>query len=99
MHAGSAYAHERAGTVTESDARAKMMAMTKLLDEAVAKARQLPPESQDALAALLLDEIERDVAWDRRLARSPALLAELAEAARREVAAGAVADGDPSKAG
>jgi hypothetical protein len=73
--------------------------MTKLLDTAVARARELPPESQDALAALLLDEIERDAAWDRRLRQSPALLAELAAAARREVAAGEVSEGDPSDGG
>lgn len=73
--------------------------MTKLLDKAVARARELPPESQDALAALLLDEIERDVAWDQKFGRSQALLTELADAARRDVARGDVSESDPSEAG
>jgi hypothetical protein len=73
--------------------------MTKLLDAAVARARALPAESQDALATLLLDEIERDAAWDARFRRSPTLLAELAAEARREAAAGEVSEGDPSDQG
>lgn len=40
--------------------------MTALLERAVAKARTLPDEQQDAIAALLLDEIEADD-WDRRI--------------------------------
>ena len=40
--------------------------MTALLERAVAKARTLPDDQQDAIAALLLDEIEADD-WDRRI--------------------------------
>lgn len=43
--------------------------MTKLLDEAIARARALPEEDQDALAALLLSLTEADasaVALDQR---------------------------------
>jgi hypothetical protein len=32
--------------------------MTKLLDKAIEKARQLSPERQDLLAAIIMDEIE-----------------------------------------
>lgn len=40
--------------------------MTALLERAVAKARTLPDDQQDAIAALLLEEIEADD-WDRRI--------------------------------
>jgi len=40
--------------------------MTALLERAVAKARTLPDDQQDAIAALLLDEMEADD-WDRRI--------------------------------
>ena len=69
--------------------------MTKLLDRAIAKARELPPDQQDAIAAFLLEEIEGDAAWDRRFAASPALLSDLADAARLEAAAGKVSEDDP----
>lgn len=38
--------------------------MTKLLEEAIRKASELPPEAQDHLGALLLNELEADRAWD-----------------------------------
>lgn len=61
--------------------------MSKLLDVALERLRVLPDEQQEALASILLQEIESEAAWDERFARSPDLLAALAEQARREVAA------------
>lgn len=71
--------------------------MTAILDRAVARARKLRPEQQDALGTLLLEEIEADGAWDDRLAASQELLARLADRALAEVARGEVRDGDPSE--
>ena len=62
--------------------------MSQLLEEAVAEARKLPDADQDALAALILAEIEDDCRWDEAFARSPGKLAALAERAAEPVRAG-----------
>ena len=43
--------------------------MSPLLDQAVAEAGKLPEAEQDAIAALILEEIEDDQRWDEALAR------------------------------
>ena len=58
--------------------------MTKLLDLAVRRARQLPLGEQDAIGALILDEIENEQRWDKALASSRSALAKLAAEARAE---------------
>ena len=62
--------------------------MSSLLDRAVAEARKLPDAEQDAIAALILDEIEDDRRWDESLARSPGKLAALMARAAAQVEAG-----------
>lgn len=62
--------------------------MSALLDQAVAKARSLPDAEQDAIAALILEEIEDDRRWDESFARSPGKLAALAAHAREQVRSG-----------
>jgi hypothetical protein len=58
--------------------------MTTLLEQAVAKARDLPASEQDALANLILEEIEADQKWDQLFARSPDKLRKLADRAWAE---------------
>ena len=70
--------------------------MTTILDRAVSKARKLHPEQQDALGAILLEEMETEAAWDRRFEASQDLLGRLADEALTDVAAGRAHDGDPS---
>lgn len=62
--------------------------MSPLLDRAVAEARKLPDAEQDALAALILDEIEDDRRWDEAFAKSPGKLAALAARAAEQVQSG-----------
>ena len=62
--------------------------MSQLLDQAVAEARKLPDAEQDAIAAIILEEIEDDRRWDEALARSPGKLAALAARAEEQVRAG-----------
>jgi len=62
--------------------------MSPLFDQAVAEARKLTDAQQDALAALILEEIEDDRRWDEALARSPGKLAALAAKAQEQVKAG-----------
>lgn len=52
--------------------------MSQLLDHAVAEVRKLPDAEQDAIAALILEEIEDDRRWEEAVARSPGKLAALA---------------------
>jgi hypothetical protein len=42
--------------------------MTKLLEKAVAKARELPEAEQNAIAQIVIDEIESERRWDELLA-------------------------------
>jgi hypothetical protein len=62
--------------------------MSPLLDQAVAEARKLPDAEQDAIAALILEEIEDDRQWEASLARSPAKLAALVARAEEQVREG-----------
>lgn len=42
----------------------KVNPMSQLLEQAVAEARRLPQENQDAVAAIILEEIEEDRRWE-----------------------------------
>jgi hypothetical protein len=72
-----------------------MALMIPLLEQAVAQARALPPSEQDALASLMLEEIESDRQWDALLARSPESLRKLADRAWAEHEAGKTLPLDP----
>lgn len=62
--------------------------MTELLEKAFREAAKLSPEEQDALASLLLAELETDRRWEETFERSQDLLAELADQALRDDDAG-----------
>jgi hypothetical protein len=54
------------------------------LEEAFAQAAQLPQDEQEALAALLLDEIASERLWDQAFAQSQNQLGKLADEALTE---------------
>ena len=58
--------------------------MTELLRKAFEEASKLPPQEQDALASVLLEEIEGEEQWDATLAGTQDELAGLADAALAE---------------
>jgi len=62
--------------------------MSQLLEQAVAKARALPAEDQDAVASIILEEIEDERRWADSFAKSPGTLAALAARAAEQVKAG-----------
>jgi hypothetical protein len=62
--------------------------MTKLLESAVAKARELPEAEQDAIAQIVIDQIASERRWDEMLAKSPEKLRKLADRASTEHEAG-----------
>jgi hypothetical protein len=62
--------------------------MTQMLEEAIRAVKALPGRDQDAIAASILAEIEDNRRWAESFARSPDLLAELAQEALEEHRAG-----------
>jgi replicative DNA helicase len=55
--------------------------MTALLEKAMDRVSALSPKKQNALAHLLLDEIDADARWDKAFESSQDELSELAEKA------------------
>ncbi len=62
--------------------------MTELLQKALQEMEKLPASEQDALAALVLDELASEQRWAKSFARSQGALAKLAEEALSEFKAG-----------
>jgi hypothetical protein len=64
--------------------------MTGLLEQAFSKASQLSEEGQDAIAALILREIESEERWDELFSRpeSAELLSRMADKAVADARAG-----------
>ncbi len=62
--------------------------MTKLLEKAMQEAAKLPESEQDAVAAILLEELASDRRWSDAFAKSQDQLAKLAEEAVAEYKAG-----------
>ena len=69
--------------------------MTELLERAIARLKTLPTKEQDAIATLIMEELEEDQQWDESFVRSPDLLAKLAAEAMVEHRAGKTQDLDP----
>ncbi len=64
--------------------------MTQLLEKALNEVYKLPPEQQDFIATIILEELEDERRWDKTFAESQDLLAKLAEEARAEIKSGRV---------
>lgn len=64
--------------------------MTQLLEEAIARLQQLPPEEQDAIAQLIMAEMEDEQQWDEAFAHSQDKLTELAAKVRLDIQTGKV---------
>ena len=62
--------------------------MTQLLEKALREVARLPAAEQDAVAAILLEELASERRWSDSFAKSQDLLAKLAEKALAEHAAG-----------
>ena len=67
--------------------------MTHLLEQAIARLSVLPATDQDAIAALILEELADEQRWQESFAGSQDQLAKLAERAREDIRAGRVRDG------
>jgi hypothetical protein len=69
--------------------------MTELLERAIAKLQTLPESEQNAIASIILDEIEDERRWDKAFSRSPDILAKLAASAMAEYRTGKTQELDP----
>ena len=64
--------------------------MTQLLEKALTVVYKLPPEKQDAIATVILEELEDEQQWDETFAASQDKLAQLAQKVRVDIKAGRV---------
>jgi hypothetical protein len=67
--------------------------MTQLLQQALSEIQKLPASEQDAIAAIILEELADERRWDEAFARSQPQLDTLATKVRADIAAGRVRHG------
>ena len=64
--------------------------MTQLLKKALIEVNKLPPDKQNTIASIILEELEDERRWDRSFADSQDKLAQLAQKVRTDIEAGRV---------
>ena len=69
--------------------------MTELLKQAIEKIERLSEDQQNAIATIILEELEDEIKWEQSFANSQDLLAELANEAITEHKAGKTQELDP----
>jgi hypothetical protein len=58
--------------------------MTELLDRTITKLKTLSVEQQDAIAIIILEELEDEIQWNTSFERSQDIVAKIAEEAMSE---------------
>ena len=71
--------------------------MTQLLEKAISAIKKLPVEEQDAIAAVIMAELESEREWDNAFERSHDELGRLAEEALQEYRADKTETLDPDQ--
>lgn len=69
--------------------------MTELLESAIARLKALPENEQNAIATIIMEELEDETKWDEAFSRSKDGLAKLAAEAMAEYHAGKTIELDP----
>ena len=64
--------------------------MTQLLEKALIAVYKLPPEKQDTIAAVILEELDDEQQWDEAFAASQGELTQLAQKVRADIKTGRV---------
>ena len=64
--------------------------MTQLLEKVLTEVYKLPPEKQDTIAAVILEELEDERLWDKAFAESQDKLTQLAGKVRADIKAGRI---------
>lgn len=71
--------------------------MNELFEQAIARLKTLSCNEQNAIATMILEELEDERLWDESFARSPNLLAKLAAEAMTEHIAGKTQELEPER--
>lgn len=71
--------------------------MTKLLERAVKRVQTLSDSEQNAIATMILEEIEDEAQWEKSFAHTQGLLARLADEAMADDHAGRTEVLDPDR--
>ena len=61
--------------------------MTRLLEKVLTEVYKLPPEKQNTIAAMILEELEDERLWDKAFAESQDKLSQLARKVRADIKA------------
>ena len=64
--------------------------MTQLLEKVLTEVHKLPPEKQDAIAAVILEELEDAQLWDKAFSESENKFSQLAQKVRTDIKAGRI---------
>ena len=64
--------------------------MTQLLEKVLTEVHKLPPEKQDAIAAVILEELGDAQLWDKAFSESEDKLSQLAQKVRTDIKAGRI---------
>lgn len=64
--------------------------MTRLLEKVLTEVYKLPPEKQNTIAAMILEELEDERLWDKAFAESQDKLSQLARKVRADIKADSV---------
>lgn len=72
--------------------------MTELLDRTITKLKTLSVEQQNAIAMIILEELEDEIQWNNSFERSQDLLAKLAKEAMSEYNVGKPQEDERSRA-
>jgi hypothetical protein len=66
--------------------------MTPFLERAIERVQELPAAEQDAIAAVILDELADEQSWEESFARSQEQLGKMAAKVRADIGAGRIKD-------
>ncbi len=69
--------------------------MNRLLEQAIAEVSKLPQDDQEAIAALIMEELASEERWEKLFAESQDVLASLADQALAEHGEGRTKELDP----
>jgi hypothetical protein len=67
--------------------------LSTLLERAFAETRCLPPDEQDYIATLILEQLAEDRKWDEAFEKHPGKLDAIEKQAREDIAAGLLIPG------
>ncbi len=71
--------------------------MTELLEQAIKQLKTLDVDRQNAIASMILEELENETKWNTKFSQSQDLLADLAAEAMEEYHAGQTKELNPEK--